>query len=161
MNSKTANLRATFGFRLARIARHWRREIDDGLRPYGLTEATWLPLLHLSHMGNEAKQKDLAASLDIEGASLVRLLDALESSGLIERFDHETDRRAKVVRLTARGLDLLDGVNGVAAGIRRRLLLGVLDDEIASTLRIFDRIEQSYCLDHPDDEAREPKRAAG
>ncbi|WP_158045366.1 MarR family transcriptional regulator [Skermanella pratensis] len=161
MTAKTATLRATFGFRLARIARHWRREIDDGLRPYGLTEATWLPLLHLSHMGNEAKQKDLAASLDIEGASLVRLLDALESSGLIERFDHETDRRAKVVRLTARGLDLLDGVNGVAAGIRRRLLLGVLDDEIASTLRIFDRIEQSYCLDHPDEEAQEAKRAAG
>jgi MarR family transcriptional regulator for hemolysin len=161
MNTNTANLRAAFGFRLARIARRWRREIDDGLRPYGLTEATWMPLLHLSHMGNEAKQKDLAASLDIEGASLVRLIDALESSGLVERFDHETDRRAKVVRLTDRGLDVLDGVNGVAAAIRRRLMMGVLDDEIASALRTFDRIEQSFDPEELDVAVHAVKRVEG
>jgi len=155
MNANSAALRATFGFRLARIARHWRREIDEGLKPYGLTEATWMPLLHLSHMGNEARQKDLAASLDIEGSSLVRLLDALEALDLVERFDHETDRRAKVVRLTERGLDVLDGVNGVATAIRRRLLLGVLDDEIVSALRTFDRIEQSFQADDSADEQLE------
>src|SRR3954470_5116932 len=155
MNANSAALRAAFGFRLARIARHWRREIDEGVEAYGLTEATWMPLLHLSHMGNETRQKDLAASLDIEGSSLVRLLDALEASGLVERFDHETDRRAKVVRLTERGLDVLDGVNGVASAIRRRLLLGVLDDEVESALRTFDRIEQSFEVDEPADEQTE------
>ncbi len=70
MDANSAALRAAFGFRLARIARRWRREIDEGLKPYGLTEATWMPLLHLSHMGNQARQKDLAKSLDIEGSSL-------------------------------------------------------------------------------------------
>jgi MarR family transcriptional regulator for hemolysin len=103
-------------------------------------------------MGNQARQRDLARSLDIEGSSLVRLLDALEASGLVERFDHETDRRSKVVRLTERGLDVLDGVNGVASAIRRRLLLGVLDDEVVSALRTFDRIEQSFQIDEPAEE---------
>lgn len=152
MDANSAALRAAFGFRLARIARRWRREIDEGLKPYGLTEATWMPLLHLSHMGNQARQKDLAKSLDIEGSLLVRLLDALETSGLVERFDHETDRRSKVVRLTERGLD---GVNGVASAIRRRLLQGVLDDEVVSALRTFDRIEQSFQVDEPADEPAE------
>ena len=46
MDANSAALRAAFGFRLARIARRWRREIDEGLKPYGLTEATWMPLLH-------------------------------------------------------------------------------------------------------------------
>ena len=155
MDANSAALRAAFGFRLARIARRWRREIDEGLKPYGLTEATWMPLLHLSHMGNQARQKELAKSLDIEGSSLVRLLDALETSGLVERFDHETDRRSKVVRLTERGLDVLDGVNGVATAIRRRLLLGVLDDEVVSALRTFDRIEQSFQSDEPAEERTE------
>jgi len=145
-------MRNAFGFRLARLARRWRREIDDGLKPYGLTEATWLPLLHLSHMGNEARQKDLAISLGIEGPSLVRLLDALETSGLVERFDHETDRRAKVVRLTPRGLDLLDGVNGVTTAIRNRLMVGVLDDEVAAMLRTFDRIERTFEIGVRDEE---------
>src|SRR5690348_14964735 len=116
MDKNSEAMRDSFSFRLARLGRRWRREIDEGLKPYGLTEATWLPLLHLSHMGNETRQKDLAVSLGIEGPSLVRLLDALETSGLVERFDHETDRRAKVVRLTPRGLELLEGVNGVTTG---------------------------------------------
>ena len=42
MNS--AAIRAAFGFRPARIARRWRREIDEGLKPYGLTEATFEPV---------------------------------------------------------------------------------------------------------------------
>jgi len=155
MDANSAAIRAAFGFRLARIARRWRREIDEGLKPYGLTEATWMPLLHLSHMGKQARQKDLAKSLDIEGSSLVRLLDSLEAAGLVERFDHETDRRSKVVRLTERGLDVLDGVNGVASAIRRRLLLGVLDDEVESALRTFDRIEQSFEVDEAADEQTE------
>src|SRR3954453_4360562 len=155
MASYSAAPRAAFGFRLARIPRRWRREIDEGLKPYGLTEATWMPLLHLSHMGNQERQKELAKSLDIEGSSLVRLLDALENAGLVERFDNETDRRSKVVRLTERGLDVLDGVNGVASAIRRRLLLGVLDDEVESALRTFDRIEQSFEVDEPADEQTE------
>src|SRR3954469_22839585 len=155
MDANSAAIRAAFGFRLARIARRWRREIDEGLKPYGLTEATWMPLLHLSHMGKQARQKDLAKSLDIEGSSLVRLLDSLEVAGLVERFDHETDGRSKVVRLTERGLDVLDGVNEVASAIRRRLLLGVLDDEVESALRTFDRIEQSFEVDEAADEQTE------
>ena len=83
------------------------------------------------------------------------MLSSLEASGLVERFDHETDRRSKVVRLTERGLDVLDGVNGVASAIRRRLLQGVLDDEVVSALRTFDRIEQSFQVDEPADEPAE------
>jgi MarR family transcriptional regulator for hemolysin len=47
---------------------------------------------------------------------------------------------------------VLDGVNGVASAIRRRLLLGVLDDEVVSALRTFDRIEQSFQIDEPAEE---------
>ena len=53
------------------------------------------------------------------------------------------------------GLDVLDGVNGVASAIRRRLLLGVLDDEVVSALRTFDRIEQSFQIDEPAEERTE------
>ena len=51
------------GRTIGRAARLWRRAVDVRLQAYGLTEATWLPLLHLSRAAAPMRQKDLAASL--------------------------------------------------------------------------------------------------
>ena len=50
-----------------------------------------------------------------------RLLDALETQGLIERREDEGDRRAKAVHLTGDGRTLVEGIRGVAAEVRERL----------------------------------------
>lgn len=38
----------SFGRRLARLGAAWRRQVDHDLREYGLTEATWRPVLYLA-----------------------------------------------------------------------------------------------------------------
>src|SRR5258708_4762906 len=70
-------------------------EADGGLAPFGLTEATWLPLVRVARAPAPMRQKHLAASLVLDGSTVVRLLDALEASGLIERREESADRRAK------------------------------------------------------------------
>ena len=97
-------LRDGFGSLVARAARQWRRAVDRRLQPFGLTEATWLPLIYLARAPAPMRQKDLAAALALDGSSVVRLLDALETSGHIERREEGADRRAKTITLTARGL---------------------------------------------------------
>src|SRR5215471_8375318 len=99
--TKTQRLRDGFGSLVARAARQWRRAVDRRLQPFGLTEATWLPLIYLSRVPAPMRQKDLAAALGLDGSSVVRLLDALEASGHIERREAGTDRRAKTITLTA------------------------------------------------------------
>jgi MarR family transcriptional regulator, transcriptional regulator for hemolysin len=74
-------IRAGLGAQIAQTARLWRRVVDDRMRPFGLTEATWLPLLHLARAPAAIRQKDLAASLSLDSSSVVRLLDALEAAG--------------------------------------------------------------------------------
>src|SRR4030081_579381 len=78
-------LRDGFASLVARAARQWRRAVDRRLQPFGLTEAMWLPLIHLARASVPMRQKDLAASLVLDGSSVVRLLDALETAGLIRR----------------------------------------------------------------------------
>jgi MarR family transcriptional regulator, transcriptional regulator for hemolysin len=97
-------LRDGFGTLVARAARQWRRAVDRNLQPFGLTEATWLPLIYIARAPVPMRQKDLAAALTLDGSSVVRLLDALETSGLIERREGDPDRRAKTIALTARAL---------------------------------------------------------
>jgi MarR family transcriptional regulator, transcriptional regulator for hemolysin len=93
--------RARFAPLVAHVSREWRRAMDGRLQAYGLTEATWLPLLRIARSETPMRQNELAASLSLDGSSVVRLLDALESSGLVERCEDVADRRAKRPRADA------------------------------------------------------------
>lgn len=141
MPTTPSTTRDDFGFRLFLVGRLWRREVDEALGRYGLSAATWQPLAHISRLGDGIRQRDLAESLGIEGPSLVRLLDSLESQGLIERREDESDRRAKAVHLTADGRTLVEGIRGVAAEVRERLLAGVPDEDVMLCLGLLGRIE--------------------
>ena len=100
MCSERSRLAAEFGRDLFRAGQVWRREMDLGMRRLGLSDGTWRPLLYLGRMGGGIRQTDLAGALGIEGASLVRLLDALERGGLLRRHPDPEDRRSKILQLT-------------------------------------------------------------
>ena len=85
MPSRKAADRDAFGSLLSRAARQWRRSADLRLQPFDLTEAAWLPLVHIARAPAPPRQKDLAASMSLDGSSVVRLLDNLEAAGLIRR----------------------------------------------------------------------------
>jgi MarR family transcriptional regulator for hemolysin len=149
MSDTLSAARDDFGFRLYLIARLWRREVDETLGRYGLSAATWQPLAHISRLGEGIRQRDLAESLGIEGPSLVRLLDTLETQRLIERREDEADRRAKAVHLTEDGRTLVEGIRGIAAEVRERLLAGVADEDVMLCLGLLGRIEGNLAAGRP------------
>ncbi len=134
---------ADFGRRLFRLGQLWRREIDVRMRVFGLTDATWRPLFYLGRFGDGMRQTDLASALTIEGPSLVRLLDALERQGLVERHAEPDDRRVKTLRMTEAGRATYQQLATVYAEVSHRLLAGVSDAEIVVCLRVFDLIERA------------------
>src|SRR4051794_6886695 len=89
-----------FGSLIGLAARQWRRAVDLRLQKYGLTEATWTPLLRLAQASEPMRQKDLAAALSLDSSSVVRILNGLEDAGLIERREDPEDRRAKAIAIT-------------------------------------------------------------
>ncbi|SAI29518.1 MarR family transcriptional regulator [Bordetella ansorpii] len=130
--------RARFGSLLSQTSRAWRRAVNRRLQPYGLTEATWLPLVHLSRAQTPMRQKDLAASLGLDGSSVVRLLDALQAAGLITRREEDGDRRAKAIVLTPQGQATVEQVEQVAAQVRAAALADIPDPELQ---RAFDLLQ--------------------
>jgi MarR family transcriptional regulator for hemolysin len=131
--------RDSFGSLLSRAARQWRRAADLGLRPFDLTEATWLPLVHIARAPTPPRQKDLAASMSLDGSSVVRLLDNLEAAGLIQRKEGE-DRRAKIITLTPRGRAIADKVETVARRIRSDALAGLSERDIETAVRVLHHV---------------------
>ena len=140
MPAPAKDTRAQFAPLVANVAREWRRAVDARLQVYGLTEATWLPLLRIARSEAPMRQNELAASLSLDGSSVVRLLDALENSGLVERCEDPADRRAKSLVLTSRGRRTVDQVERVSQDIRDLVLGEVSDEDLARSFRLLETV---------------------
>lgn len=142
MTDKTSP-RARFGIRFSLLARRWRQALDQKLAQSGLSDATWLPLVHLHENGDGITQKALAALMGIDSSSLVRLLDILSRDGLIERRTDPTDARAKLVYLTPDGMTRLADIRRELSQVEEILLADVGDGDIEIMLTNFEKIAQS------------------
>ena len=96
-----------------------------------------MPLLRVARAPTPMRQKDLAASLSLDGSSVVRLLDGLQAAGLIERREEVDDRRAKAIVLTASGRETVERVERVAREIRDEALADLTDQDVATASRVL------------------------
>ena len=132
-----------FGRRLLRLGTAWRRELDQQLRRYGLTDASWRPILLLGNLETPIRQGELVRMLDMDGPSLARLLEMLERDGLVERIEDPADRRSKLVSIGEPGRAIHTHVHALAMALGNKLLTGVDPEELAACHAVFDRIEQT------------------
>lgn len=133
-----------FAIELGRISRRWRVRLDERVRGLGLTQARWIVLLQLSRIG-PIVQRELAQRLDIEGPTLVRVLDNLEKQGLVERRPGDGDKRVKEVHLTDAAQPLIEKIARISAALRREVLADIPGEELHRALAVLksigDRLE--------------------
>jgi MarR family transcriptional regulator, transcriptional regulator for hemolysin len=149
MNPSPAHVQSELGLLVSRLARVWRRKADQALSEHGLSEAMSTPLLILSRGGKRVRQGVLANEMGIEGPSLVRLIDLLQAEGLVERLEDPTDRRAKMLHVTALGEAKVAEINRVLQRVRAELMNGISSDDLATTFNVLRRIEQTANASEP------------
>jgi len=117
-----------FGFLVHDVARLLRTAYDRRTKALGLTRSQWWVLNHL-YFNEGISQSELADLLDIEKATLGRLLDRLEAKGWLERRAVRGDRRIKRVYLTGEVQDLMRSLREIAADVRADALDGLDEAE--------------------------------
>jgi len=122
------NLERNFGFILNDVARLLRKVYDRRVRALGLTRSQWWVVTHL-YRSEGATQSELADILEVERATLGRLLDRLEDKGWIRRQADARDRRAKRVYLTPQIEEPMRTMRSVAAEVRGDALSGLSPEE--------------------------------
>ena len=123
-----------FGHLLMRVSRTWRSVVDGRLADLGLTDTTWVPLFHLHAADQALTLKQLAQRVGLDSSTLVRVVDLLESRGLVVRETDASDRRSKSLRLTEQGLAVVADVRGKLHQVEAQVLAG-MDARTVSTLR--------------------------
>ncbi|OSQ31893.1 transcriptional regulator [Thalassospira sp. MCCC 1A03138] len=130
----------SLGSTLMRVARCWRREIDSTLQSHGLSQTMVMPLIVLNRAAGPVRQGLIADEIGVEGPSLVRVIDALERDGLISRVCDLSDRRAKMVALTAAGKDKAAEIEIILADIRNELTADIDPENLATTLDVMQQL---------------------
>ena len=133
-------MRDQFPFAVARVARRWRKMLDERLKDLGVTQARWSTMVYLEKGGEGLTQRELASLMAIENPTLVRLLDSLEQQNLIERRPCPNDRRARRLHLTNAGRAFMDDLSERAEVLREEMLEGISDKEIECTVKVFHKI---------------------
>ncbi len=142
MKSQRYLVEASFGRRLLPLSRRWRKAADRALRDVGLSSAAGWALLHVGRLGDDVRQADLVTELDMQGASVVRVLDQLEAGKLLTRIADPSDRRTNRVQLTASGRALLGRIEERLATLRQELTEGIPDSALAIADAVLERIDQ-------------------
>ena len=132
----------TLGFLVHDVARLLRKRLEQRARAagIGLSRAQWQVLANVARCEG-INQAGLAAILDIEPITLVRLLDRLEGMGFVERRLDPKDRRQRNLFLTESAWPELERVRELGGTVREEALAG-LDDTTRKRLLSGARLDQ-------------------
>lgn len=122
------------------VSRAWHRVADSVLAEFAISNSSAWCLTHLSRLGPDTRQRELAEAIGITPASLTRTLADLDRRGLVARQADQGDRRANHVRLTDAGVALAQQIEARLTALRAELLEGLPEADIALMVSMLDHI---------------------
>lgn len=129
-----------FAMRVIPMARMWRLLCDQALARLGLSNSLGWCLIYLNRLGDDVRQAALAREVEIREATLVRTLNQLESSGLVERVPDPNDGRANNLRLTDKGKAIVGEIEARLAELRHELLADADEAKLAVALDVCEKL---------------------
>jgi len=106
---------------LSDVSRLMRKLADRRLSAMHLTRVQWQALGNLKRLG-PLTQAALADVMEVETATIARLIDRLEAAGWIIRRPSPHDRRVKVVSITEKAAAVMDEVGEIGQKLRDDML---------------------------------------
>lgn len=116
---------------VARLERALRHEINDRVRPHGLTTLQYTTLSVLGRRGGLSNAQ-LARRAYMTPQSMSEVIDALEKKGLIARSPHPNHRRVFPATLTAEGRRVLEACETAVDELEREMLAGLTPHQVKS-----------------------------
>lgn len=125
------------------IQSHLARKIEA----HGLSLGAFNMLMILSRGGSDGcPMHELGELLLVSRANVTGLVDFLARRGLVERSQHKSDRRVRLVRLTRSGEQLLESILPAHYSRVRELIKGVSNKEKATLSELLTKLRRQAQL---------------
>jgi MarR family transcriptional regulator for hemolysin len=137
--------RASLGFLLGEASFRYLQRLEKRVGTLGLTLRQCRVLVHVSeHQG--INQSQLAAAMNIDPMTLIRLLDPMQTAGWLERSKEPTDRRIRRLRLEPEAVPLLAEVCLMIERTCSEAIAGIADDQCVALTNLLVAIRENLGL---------------
>ena len=126
------------GFRL-RLALQRHTAIFFAHMDMGLTQTQFAVLARLWESG-KCSQNELGRAAAIDSATILGVVQRLQSAGLVATEPHPSDRRRRVVDLTAKGKETMDHAIAKAQQSNAETLAPLTEDESKTLIRLLGKL---------------------
>jgi DNA-binding MarR family transcriptional regulator len=128
---------------LQRTADAMMRGLEETLRPSGLTQTQYNVLRILRGAGEGGLLcRQVAERMVTRDPDMTRLLDRLETRGLVTRERDRKDRRALSVRITSKGIRLVSALDDPIVALHRRQLSHLGEDRVQRLITLLEDARQ-------------------
>jgi MarR family transcriptional regulator for hemolysin len=131
-----------FSNALHNAARVWRLALDRRLKDLGVSQAGWLSIAYIAKAKAPLSQAELASLVQVEAATMVSTIDRLEKAGLVQRLPSESDRRVKLLVVTAEGQAIYEKVRARADHLRRELIGKIDPEKVAVATAVLEELQE-------------------
>jgi len=136
-----SDIEERFSSALHNTSRAWRQAVDRRLKYLGLSQASWMAIACAAKAREPLSQSELAESLEVEGATMVAMIDRLVKAGLVVREPSATDRRIKRIVVTPAGNLLYDKVRAEAVAFRKELLANIDHEQLRLATELLEGLK--------------------
>ena len=126
---------------LVHVARAYKAAADRMAGDFNLSHASAWPMVMIARLGDGVRPGLVADALGVEAPSLVRIVDQLVATGLVQRQDDPSDRRAKTLHLTAEGRRCAARLEKALVPFRHALFEGMPQADVEACVRVLTRLD--------------------
>lgn len=129
-------------YQINRLSHRMNRYLDRELRSHGLSISIWRVMAVLDHAG-AATVNDLADYAMIEQSTLSRMLQRMESEGLVENARSSSDGRARTISMTQAGRSRYETVRDITMKHTQRIVEGFSRAERVQLMGFIRRMQKN------------------
>lgn len=149
----------SLGFALSELVRLIRRDFIERAKGHDLTPELWRLLYCLDRIQG-CSQSQLAANLDVTTVTLGRMIDTLETRGLVRRAADPVDRRTTRLFLTKGAAAPIARMDELVDATRERAMQGLSDKDQDQLWRLLRKVRENLRANRRASPARKPNRGA-
>jgi DNA-binding MarR family transcriptional regulator len=128
------------------VARLMRTRADRLARQHGMTRAQWVILAWLENKPGLA-QIELAELVEVEPITIARLIDRLETHGLVERRADAKDRRIRRLFLRDKALPVLEEIKAYRRQLSEVMSQGLSPDQATAATQALLQMKTNLTQD--------------
>jgi MarR family transcriptional regulator for hemolysin len=141
----THDFEESIGYLICLTNRAFQRAVNEELKRLGVTFQQFQVLAWLALEG-DLTQSGLAERLEVEGATLVGILDRMERDGWIVRCPDPKDRRKNWIRPTTQVEPTWNRMVRCLRLVRRRAVTGLSPEQVQQLRHLLGRVQENLRL---------------